>query len=144
MHIMTGSQKMPSLKASRQVESQIVSILEKFSKLVSKRDADGVLKLFGTDEDVISIGSEAAEIAIGRKEIKNFLNRVLSRAYTFSWKWDTHLVSAKDSTAWVFSSGSVVKTKNGKHETSPYRLSAVFEKRDGKWVLMQYHGSEPA
>ncbi|MDG6995384.1 MAG: nuclear transport factor 2 family protein [Nitrososphaerota archaeon] len=40
--------------------------------------------------------------------------------------------------------GSVIQSHDGKSEVSPYRLSAVFEKRNSRWLIMQYHGSEPA
>jgi hypothetical protein len=38
----------------------------------------------------------------------------------------------------------VVHIKSGAGETSgPYRLSAVFEKKQDEWLWMQFHGSEP-
>lgn len=131
------------LKANLEVETEIISVLRSFSDLVSKKEKLAVLSLFAPDSDVVSIGSEARETAVGQEEIKAFLERVLSRPYSFSWKWDWTLVSAKDQFAWVSAKGSVIKSEGETRLFSPYRLTAVFEKRGERWLLVQYHGSEP-
>ena len=131
------------MKASPRVESEIISVLHTFSDLVSKKEKQAVLRLFAPDADVVSIGSEARETAVGPDEIKSFLERVLSRPYSFSWKWEWTSVSAKDQVAWVAAKGSVVKSQDKTELVTPYRLSAVFEKRNDQWLIMQYHGSEP-
>ena len=131
------------MKASPEVETEIIAALRIFSDLVSRKQRDSVFELFAPDADVVSIGSEARETAVGPEEIKNFLGRVLSRSYSYSWKWDWLVVSMKDQVAWVAAAGSVIKSHDGKKETSPYRLSVVFEKRNSRWLIVQYHGSEP-
>ncbi len=131
------------MKAKPRVEKEILSILKEFSDAVQKRDVDRVMKLFAKDSDVVSIGSENGETAVGPKEYKAFLRRVLSRRETFSWKWDSHLISSKGEVAWLVADGSVVNKEGDKEWRSPYRLSGVFEKRGHRWMWMQYHGSEP-
>ena len=39
--------------------------------------------------------------------------------------------------------GTETATTEGREEKHPYRMSVVCEKRDGRWLLSQIHGSSP-
>ncbi|MDG6995383.1 MAG: nuclear transport factor 2 family protein [Nitrososphaerota archaeon] len=61
------------MKASPEVESEIVAALNTFSDLVSRKQKAAVFELFAADADVVSIGCEARETAGGPEEIKTSL-----------------------------------------------------------------------
>ncbi len=135
------------MKANPEVTIEIINLLKDFSKAVENRDIDAVMKLFATDADIVSVGSEERETAVGPEEYRKFLIRAFSRPVSFSWDWGWTLVSARDNNvAWVTAEGFVITRKVGNtiETRSPYRLSAVFERRNDRWFWMSYHGSEPA
>ena len=82
------------------------------------------------------MGSEADEVATGPDEIRHHLQRILARPVTYRWEWKSRKVSAAGSVAWL-----VADALASGH---PYRMTVVLEKRGGRWLVMQFHGSEPA
>jgi ketosteroid isomerase-like protein len=127
--------------SSEAIESQVRGVLERFNELVSTRSPQ-VLAEFALGEDVLLIGSEAGEAAKGSQEITEFFARIFERDATFSWEWDRIEASHTGSLAWFFAEGRVVVAA-GEQRKSPYRVSGVLERRGGRWLWRQYHGSEP-
>lgn len=131
------------MKADAKTEKAILSLLKGFSDCFWTKDIDGVLSFFAQEADVVMLGSEDWEMGVGYKNLRALFTRLLSRDETYRWEWKWHSVSTSGSVAWVLATGDC-RTSTGKTETpSPYRLSAVFEKRGDKWLWMQFHGSEP-
>ncbi len=131
------------MQSSPKVVEAVDSLLEQFSNAVSRHDPKAVLALFAEDPNIAMLGSEKREIAIGRKEFGRFLQRVLSRPETYSWKWKRKMISIRGNVAWITAEGSVIVRKGSRENITPYRLTGVFEKRKAKWLWMHYHGSEP-
>jgi len=123
--------------ANARVEAEVLSTVDGFNDAISRKDVDATLSLFAPDPDVFLMGSEADEVATGPDEIRRHLQRIFARPVTYRWDWKSRKVSAAASVAWVAADASVT----GAH---PYRITVVLEKRDGRWLLMQFHGSEPA
>lgn len=46
--------------------------------------------------------------------------------------------------AWVTLETTVNISGEQGLKSAPYRITAVLERRGGRWLLAQYHGSEPA
>jgi len=131
------------MKADASTETAVMKILKDFSDGCASRHVQRVLSLFATDTDVVLLGSEEGEKAIGQGALKNFLERLFSRpmAYSLEWKW--HSVSIEDSVAWVVAEGLVHAKTADRHLSAPYRLTMVLVKRRDKWLIMHWHGSEP-
>jgi hypothetical protein len=98
---------------------------------------------FAAGDETLLIGSEAGEIAAGRKEIEAFFNRVYARQTIFSWEWDRMDVRHAGNLAWLFANGQVVLSVGKEQRRTPYRITGVLEYQDGHWLWRQYHGSEP-
>jgi ketosteroid isomerase-like protein len=131
------------VKADVKTEKAILGLLKGFSDNFSMKDIDGMLSLFADEADVVMLGSEDWEMGLGSKNLRPVFKRLFSRKETSRWEWKWRSVSSSGAVAWVLATGDV-HTQSGKSETlSPYRLSAVFEKRGDKWLWMQFHGSEP-
>jgi ketosteroid isomerase-like protein len=102
------------------------------------------MELFGPDADVVFIGSEADETAIGPVALQVRLKEIFSRPESYSWEWKWRSVSAAESVAWVTADAAVLAKGGGRDLALPYRLTVVMERRGDRWLWMQYHGSEPA
>lgn len=131
------------MKADASTEIAVMKILEDLSNSFASRHLQRSLDLCATDADVILLGSEAGEKAIGRNELKNFLKRLFSRPMSYSLEWNWHSVSVESSVAWIVAEGLVHVRIANKHLSTPYHLTMVLVKRGGKWLIMHWHGSEP-
>jgi len=125
------------------VESEVKAALSRMSDLVAAHDLS-VLEEYAPESDVLLQGSEAGELAIGRQQLEAFFRRHLIQSVTISWDWKRVRVSSAGDIAWVFADGDVVMRTADGTKRSPYRMTGVLEKRKGRWLWRQFHGSEPA
>jgi hypothetical protein len=123
------------------VRQQILDALERFNQLISTRNPQ-VLEDFASGDNVLLVGSEAGEVANGKKEIKAFITRIFARETTFSWEWDRIDVAYVDDLAWFFADVRVILSTPQGQCKSPYRITGVLERRDKRRLWRQYHGSE--
>ena len=131
------------MKASPKVKAELIEMLKRFTDAASRRDAKGIINLFAKDSDIVMLGSEKGEGAMSLGEFKGFLRRVLSRTFTYSWNWKRKVTSMRGEVAWMTAQGFVITRTERRVRSVPYRLTAVFERRKGRWLWMHYHGSEP-
>jgi ketosteroid isomerase-like protein len=132
------------MRADKHTEIEVMATLQTFAEAWASRDIDAVLGLFGPDPDVVVIGSGLEEKRMGRAELREQLLRDWARSEAVSVEFGWHLVSASGVVAWVTADMMVHARIAGKHMTFPGRLTAVLEKRRGKWKWMQSHFSLPA
>ena len=130
------------MRADPPTEADLLEILERFCSGVAARDADAVVRLFAPDADVVMVTSEEPLLR-GLAEITAFLRRYANGTTTYSWTWDRRDVSAAGSVGWLLAEGAETATADDHAEKHPYRMSMVCEKRDGRWLLLQVHGSSP-
>jgi uncharacterized protein (TIGR02246 family) len=130
------------VRADAQTEAALLEILERFCSRFAARDAGGVMQLFAPDADVVMVTSEESLLR-GPDEIEAFLHRYVRGTTRYSWTWDRRGVSAARSVGWLLAEGTETVAAEGREEKHPYRMSVVCEKRDGRWLLVQIHGSSP-
>ena len=130
------------MRADAQTEAALLEILESFCSGFAARDAAGVMRLFASDADVVMVTSEEALLR-GPNQMRAFLERYVRGTATYSWTWDRRDVSAAWAVGWLLAEGTETAAADGREEKHPYRMSAVCEKRDGRWLLVQIHGSSP-
>jgi uncharacterized protein (TIGR02246 family) len=124
-------------------EAEILGILTTFGKACLSHDVDSVMSLF--HKDVIFLGSQQGQTRIGSEEVRLFFEQTFEKDLTYSWEWTWHSFSFSDEIAWLAAEGVVVLKKKGLGETrNPYSLSAVFEKKDSRWLWRLYHGARPS
>ena len=131
-----------AVRADAQTEAALFEILESFCSGFAARDADGVMRLFAPDADVVMVISEEALLR-GPDEIEAFLQRYVRGTATYSWTWHRREVSAAGPVGWLMAEGTETAAAEGREARHPYRMSVVCEKRDGRWLLIQIHGSSP-
>jgi uncharacterized protein (TIGR02246 family) len=128
--------------ADAQTEAALLEILERFCSAFAARDADGVMQLFARDADVVMVTSEEALLR-GPDEVRAFLHRYAQGTTRYSWTWDRRGVSAAGAVGWLLAEGTESAAQSDREEKHPYRMSMVCERRDGRWLLVQVHGSSP-
>ena len=133
---------MALVKAGAQSEAALLEILDRFCSGFSARDADGVMEVFAPDADVVMITSEEALLR-GPDDVRSFLQRYVRGTTRYSWTWDRVDVSAAGDVGWLLAEGAELVSAEASEEKHPYRMSMVCEQRDGRWLLVQVHGSSP-
>jgi uncharacterized protein (TIGR02246 family) len=128
------------VRADAQTKAALLEILERFSTGFAARDPDGVMQLLAPDTDVAMVTSEESLLR-GPDEVRAFLHRYAQGPTRYSWTWDRRDVSAAGAVGWLLAEGMETATAEEREEKHPYRMSMVCEKRDGRWLLVQVHGS---
>lgn len=93
------------------------------------------------DADTTIIGSSVGETATGPIELRASLERLFESPDSYSWEWDDVSVSCCGDVALLWTEGALAV--NGRSERA-YRISAVLERRQGRWLFALFHGSEPS
>ncbi len=130
------------MRADPPTEAALLEILDRFCSAFAAQDVNGVIELFAPDADVVMVTSEEALLQ-GPAEIAAFLRRYASGKTTYSWEWERRDVSCAESVGWLLAQGTETAAQEGREENHAYRMSMVCEQRDGRWALVQVHGSSP-
>jgi uncharacterized protein (TIGR02246 family) len=130
------------VRADAQTKAALLEFLERFCTGFAARDPDGVMQLFAPDADVVIVTSEESLLR-GPDEVRAFLHRYAQGTTRYSWTWDRRDVSAAGAVGWLLAEGMESVARGDGEEKHPYRMSMVCEKRDGRWLLVQVHGSSP-
>jgi ketosteroid isomerase-like protein len=123
-------------------EIEVIEKLNRLNLLLSNHDP-AILNEFALDSDVVLLGSDADELAIGPEQLAQFFKAILSLPLTLSWDWKQTKVSVHGEVAWVFAQGDSVSHSRDGIKRTPYRLTGVLVHQDGKWLWKQFHGSVP-
>lgn len=132
-----------AVRAHSETEEHVRGTLDAFNEKLAQRDLEGVLALFISDPDMSLIGSEAGETATGHSELRSFFERIFRRAGTFNFDWSSCHISAQGEVAWFFADAAASYTEGERVTTMPYRTTGILERRDNRWLIAHYHGSEP-
>jgi uncharacterized protein (TIGR02246 family) len=130
------------VKADAQIEAAALEMLERFCSGFAARDAEELIGLFAPDADVVAVSSEEALLR-GPEELRGFFQGYARGPTAYSWTWERHDVSAAGDVAWLLAEGTETAVREGREEHHPYRLTIVCERRNGRWLLLQVHGSSP-
>jgi hypothetical protein len=132
------------MRADARTEREVMASLRAFADYWADWNMDGFLDLFAADADVVVFGSGADERRLGRAELREQLVRDWAQSESLSVEFGWHSVSAAGPAAWVATEMTVHAVIDGKERTFPGRLTAVLERRGGRWLWMQSHFSLPA
>ncbi len=115
-----------AVRADAQTEAALLEVLESFCSGFAARNADGVMRLFAPDADVVMVTSEEPLLR-GPDEIRAFLQRYVRGRATYSWTWDRRDASASGAVGWLLAEGTETAAAEGREEKHPYRMSVVCE-----------------
>jgi ketosteroid isomerase-like protein len=130
-------------KADPQTEKEIKDFLDRYSKAYEKKDVEAIMVLIAPDSDVAFVDSDSERPVQGPALIKSAYEREFAQVKSASIKFPWVAVGSKGDVAWITAQCQAeVDTGEGKM-TVPAHWTAVLEKRDGKWLLVQSHLSFP-
>jgi ketosteroid isomerase-like protein len=101
-----------------------------------------VLRVCAPELDLVVVTSEKALLR-GPAELRRFLDSYVKGETTYSWEWDRHDVASSGSVAWLLAEGTEIAASEDEVVRHPYRMTMVFERRAGRWLLRHVHGSSP-
>jgi len=124
-------------------KTAIKKVLDTWNDVAKKRDTDAFMHQFDNSDDIILVGSDSAEISMGRTDIKKFIGSLFAQ-FSFQWDYQSLTITGNENTAWAFTDGHMSVTDNyGKTLVTPYRFTAIFVKRGKEWKWKLYNGSIP-
>ncbi len=129
------------MKADSGIEAEVLAVLKASWAAYMERDIEKVLSYYTSDPDLVAIGTGADEKYLGQESLKAGLLRDFSQAQgsmlTIAWS----SVSAAGNVAWLAADCVAEVLVNFRAISIPGRLTAVFERRDDRWCIMQTHFS---
>ena len=132
------------MRASPSTQAAVEATLQQWKDAYSRRDVDGALAVIAPDDDVVGIGTGPDEWRVGPEEFKAQLERDFAQAEALSVDYEPLVVSEAGPVAWVAGRARVQARVEGQDVTLTGRFTAVLERRDGRWLLLQTHFSLPA
>jgi hypothetical protein len=132
--------------SSAQLKAQTVAraALASLSAAFYARDLDGLTEQFSSDPACTYAGSEAGEIASGRKQLVELLSGLLRRPECYRFEFDDVRAQASAGTIWVLADGHGYEcAEDGGEEQFPYRLVGVLGTESAGWRWLVLSGSEP-
>jgi ketosteroid isomerase-like protein len=123
-------------------DAELIEVLGRLCSGFASRDAEAVLALCAPDLDLVVVTSEEPLLR-GCTEVRDFLDRSVGGPTTYSWDWHRHDVSMAGSVAWLLAEGTERAASGGRVVQHLYRMTMVLERREGRWLLRQVHGSSP-
>jgi ketosteroid isomerase-like protein len=131
------------MRADGGTESAVLAVLGRFVDCYTRRDIEGIASLFVNDPDLLLYGSGSDEKRIGIDEIRAQMKRDWAQSESVSFRITWNSVSMAGSVAWVGADG-IVHAEVKEHDVIfPFRITAVLEKREDRWLFAQWHGSIP-
>jgi ketosteroid isomerase-like protein len=118
-------------------------LLERLNQGFARRDVQQVLNLFAPGPETTFIGSEAEESAAGPAQLRSLLEVLFARGETYHWRWRQLHISTTGHTAWLMAQ-AILLVEGPQPLELPYRMTLVLQRRGTTWLIVHYHGSEPA
>jgi uncharacterized protein (TIGR02246 family) len=132
------------MKADTRTEAEIKAVLGELAEAYRVRDLQRALACFAPDADVVMYGTGADEKRVGRNEIRAQVERDWEQTESTELTYEWVSVSGGDGVAWAAVDATFRIRAGGEAMVLPARITVVFEKREGKWLIVQGHFSLPA
>jgi hypothetical protein len=130
-----------SMQADKQTEDAVIAVFHKFYEAYTANDLNKAMATFVRDNDMVFLGDGKDERKVGPLETRAQMERDLSQAEKISFKDDWHHVSAIGNIAWMAMDGTLSWIVGETQESAPSRISVVFVKQNGQWLIAQFHFS---
>lgn len=131
-------------KVDLKTEAEVKAFLNEFSKAYKERKIDELMALIAPDPDIVLIGTGVDWKVIGFDEIKARAERDWTQSEASSLEFGWTSISRIGSVVLVAAEVTARVRIEGEESVFPWRLSAVLDNREGKWLMYQFHLSAPA
>jgi ketosteroid isomerase-like protein len=127
-------------------ETAVKAAIGQFWQSFEASDIALMSEVVAHDPDMIIFGSDAAERWVGFEAFKTAMEQQFASVETLatSLHHETFKVHDSGKVAWYSGVADFKGIAMGEEfEVADHRVTAVLEKRDAGWVVVQYHGSMP-
>lgn len=131
------------MKADEATTTAVLDTVRSFLAAYEAKDIDGVMAHIATDDDVVLIGTGADEYRVGPAQARLQVERDHEQTDKIAMRLDDPLVSARGDVAWMSAEVTFDGVAGGESFTITGRMTGVFERRDGTWLLVNSHFSAP-
>lgn len=131
------------MRADDNVQSEIRNAITKLADSYEKRDLSGFMACFAANDDTTLIGTGADEKRIGSAEIEAQVRRDWDQTDAIAMRLNTAAVSGSGNVAWATTDGTFEIKVGGQNIAVPARVTLVFERQNGTWLIVQSHFSTP-
>lgn len=132
------------MKAEPQTHTEVKAALDDLADSYIRRDIKRLLSCFAPDDDVVMYGTGADEKRIGLNAIRAQAERDWAQTDAAAFIFSDPAISGAGNIAWVYADMNFAVEAGGQKMSFPGRFTGVFEKRNGKWLVVQAHFSLPA
>jgi uncharacterized protein (TIGR02246 family) len=136
-----------SIPANAELEKpNIKKAIDQFEEFWETEDMALLSKIIAHDSNMINIGSDAGEYFIGWEGLKSSIEQMLPVLDSIQIEVKNQIIQVHTTgnVAWfseIWSWNFVYSGQRVMMENQ--RLTGVLEKRDGQWVIVQFHNSVP-
>jgi ketosteroid isomerase-like protein len=127
-------------------ETAAKEVMNQFWRSFETSDINLVSEVMAHDPDMVIIGTDAAERWVGYEEFRTAMEQQFAAMESLqaSLHHEVFKIHHSGEVAWYSGVADFKGTSLGEDfEIADLRVTAVLEKRDAKWVIVQYHGSVP-
>lgn len=132
------------MKANAEIYGEVKAALDGWADSYRQRDLARMLSHIAPDADMLMYGTGADEKRIGREAVGAQAQRDWSQTDASAFVLDQPAISAAGNVAWAAADAVFRVEMDGQEMAFPARFTGVFEKRDGRWLVVQAHFSLPA
>lgn len=127
-------------------KAKVKSVVDQFEQVWETKDMELLSKIMAHDADMVNFGTDAAEHFIGWEALKGSVEKMFPSI-------DNIKITVKDQAIKVHPSGQVawfsevwdwdLVVEGQPVHSEGQRFTGVLEKRNGNWIIVQFHNSVP-
>lgn len=131
-------------------EEEAVRLVDGLGEAFASGDPDAVLSRFADDGEVMYVGSEPGESAVGRPALRVLLSDLFARDERYVWRCESVQVARSRTCVSVVADARLFVLPVGAPATSagtesfPYRVGGTLEPSPSGWRWRYCQGSEPS
>jgi len=129
--------------ADAKTKAEVLKTVREMWKAYGRLDAEGVLGFYAPDPDIVVFGSGVDEVYVGPKQAKRGLKRDFAQTRSVKVGLSKVRISAAGKVAWLAANCLFTAYLAGCNVEMAGRLTTVFEKRKGSWLIVQSHFAMP-
>lgn len=132
---------------------QAVRLVDSLGDAFAAGDHERVLAAFASDGDVVYVGSEPGEVAVGHIALRTLLGELFARVERYRWRCHSAHVADTDHGVLVVAE-TVLTVERAAEDTDavadvpwpsfPYRVTGLLESSPNGWRWRLCQGAEPA
>jgi uncharacterized protein (TIGR02246 family) len=132
------------MSATAETRQQVIAAMDEWAGAYGRKDPAGYADAFADCDDVILLGTGADEVVAGRAAIRELIQRDFDESDQLQVELGDIRVSGAGDVAWaVMPDAGVEVTVGGEQQSIPLRITAVFQRTGGRWLIQHAHVSTP-